>query len=87
MHLFRHDLRAGVSTSGVSTAVMGKHITFFGPRREPDWRVALREILGKVEGKGCRRLAFVPWEAREGRGDPSGSEAGSFTYPCTMVQE
>ena len=64
VHLFRHDLRAGVSTHGVSTAATGKVIAFVGPSHEPDWRVALREILGKVEDKGCRPLAFVPWGER-----------------------
>ena len=64
VHLFRHDLRAGVSTSGVSTAATGKQIAFYGPRREPDWRVALGEIMGKVEDKGCRPPAFVPWGER-----------------------
>ena len=62
VHLFRHDLRAGVSTQGKSTAASGKQITFVGPRNEPDWRVALGEILEKVEAKGCRRRAFVQWD-------------------------
>ena len=61
VHLFRHDRRAGLSTSGKSTAATGKVISFVGPRNEPDWRVALGEILEKVEAKGCRRLAFVRW--------------------------
>ena len=65
VHLFRHDGRAGVGTSGVSTAATGKEIQFLGPRNEPDWRVALGEILGKVEDKGCRPLAFVPWDEAE----------------------
>ena len=65
VHLFRHDLRAGVGTSGVSTAARGKKIKFIGPSHERDWRVALGEIRGKVEDKGCRPLAFVPWD--EGR--------------------
>ena len=60
MHLFQHDGRAGLSTAGKSTAAMGKQINFYGPKHEPDWRVALGEILEKVEAKGCRRLAFVP---------------------------
>ena len=65
VHLFRHDLRAGVSTSGVSTAATGNlQITFCGPGHELDWRVALGELLGKVEDKGCRPLAFVPWGER-----------------------
>ena len=64
VHLFRHDLRAGVATSGKSTAATGKQIQFVGPRNEPDWRVALGEILGKMADKGCRPLAFVPWGDR-----------------------
>ena len=62
VHLFRHDRRAGLSTHGKSTAATGKVIQFVGPKHEPDWRVALPEILEKVEAKGCRRRAFVPWE-------------------------
>ena len=61
-HLFRHDRRAGLSTSGKRTAATGKEINFVGPSNEPDWRVALREILEKVEAKGCRRRAFVQWD-------------------------
>ena len=62
VHLFRHNGRAGLSTHSKSTAATGKQIQFVAPRDEPDWRVALREILGKVEAKGCRRRAFVPWD-------------------------
>ena len=62
VHLFQHDRRAGLSTHGKSTAATGKQIVFVGPKHEPDWRVALPEILEKVEAKGCRRRAFVPWE-------------------------
>ena len=65
VHLFRHDLRAGVSTNGVSTAAAGKQITFSGPSHESDWRVALGEIVGKMQDKGCRPLAFVPWDEAE----------------------
>ena len=61
VHVFRHDLRAGVSTNGVRTASRGMQVVFVGPTNEPDWRVALGEILSKVEAKGCRPLAFVPW--------------------------
>ena len=61
VHLFRHDGRAGLSTNGKSTAATGKVITFYGPKHERDWRVALGEILDKVKAKGCRRLALVPW--------------------------
>ena len=62
VHLFRHDGRAGLSTSGKGTAATGKEINFVGPSNEPDWRVSLREILDKMEAKGCRRRAFVRWE-------------------------
>ena len=62
VHLFRHDRRAGLSTNGKSTAATGKVITFYGPKNEPDWRVALGEILEKVEAKGCRQRAFVQWD-------------------------
>ena len=62
VHLFQHDGRAGLSTNGKSTAATGKEITFYGPSNERDWRVALREILQKVEAKGCRRRAFVQWD-------------------------
>ena len=61
VHLFRHDLRSGVSTNGKSTAVTGQQIKFDGPRREPDWRVALAVVLDRMAEKGCTRLAFVPW--------------------------
>ena len=63
VHLFQHDRRAGLSTNGKSTAATGKVITFYGPQHEPDWRVALPEILEKVKAKGCRRLALVPWDS------------------------
>ena len=62
VHLFRHDRRVGLTTNGKSTAATGKVIQFVGPKHEPDWRVALREILDKMEAKGCRRRAFVQWD-------------------------
>ena len=62
VHLFQHDWRAGLSTNGKETAATGKVINFYGPQHEPDWRVALPEILEKAEAKGCRRRAFVPWD-------------------------
>ena len=77
MHLFRHDGRAGLSTNGKSTAATGKQIVFFGPSNERDWRVALREILEKVEAKGCRRLALVPWGEHEHAWELGGAGCGS----------
>ena len=62
VHLFKHDLRAGVGRHGVSTAVRGQQIQLYGPMREHDWRVALESILRKMADKGCTRLAFVPWD-------------------------
>ena len=32
------------------------------PRLRLECRDALRIILGNVEEKGCRRLAFAPWD-------------------------
>ncbi len=61
VHLFRHDRRAGLTTNGKSTAATGKQIFFVGPKHERDWHAALPEILGKMEAKGCRPRAFVPW--------------------------
>jgi len=66
VHLLRHDGLVGVGTSGVSTAATGKSITFIGPSHEPDWRVALGEIRDKMQDKGCRPLAFVPWDELDG---------------------
>ena len=62
VHLFEHDLRAGVSTAGKSTAATGQHIKFYGPRHEEDWRAALVVVLEKMGVKGCSQLAFVPWD-------------------------
>ena len=56
VHLFRHDLRAGVSTSGRRTEALGKQIAFYGPRGQADWRASLDEILGKMEAKGMPPL-------------------------------
>ena len=61
MHLFKHDLRAGVSAHGKSTAATGQSVQFFGPVHEEDWRAALEVVLDKMDDKGCARLAFVPW--------------------------
>ena len=62
VHLFQHDGRAGLSMHGKSTAATGKQIFFVGPKHERDWHAALSEILGKMEAKGCRPRAFVPWD-------------------------
>ena len=52
VHLFRHDLRAGVSTNGKATAATGRQITFYGPsRQEASWRVVLASILDKLAAR------------------------------------
>jgi len=61
VHLFRHDLRSGVSTSGKSTATRGQVIQFVGPRNEEDWREACSAIVDKMSAL-CVGLAFMPWE-------------------------
>ena len=61
VHLFQHHGRAGLGTAGKSTAATGKQIFFVGPKHERDWHAALPEILGKMEAKGCRPRAFVPF--------------------------
>jgi len=62
VHLFRHDLRTGASSNGKITAMNGQSIQVYGPKREPDWRVALAAIVGKLQDRGCSRLAFIPWD-------------------------
>jgi len=61
VHIFRHDLRAGVSSAGMGMAATGQEIQFYGPSNEPDWRKARDVILEKM-GQSCRPLAVVPWE-------------------------
>ena len=53
----------GKTTSGKQTAATGRQIQVVGPVKEPDWREALPVIMGKLQGGGCDRLAFVPWDA------------------------
>ena len=64
VHVHRHDLRSGLSTCGKSTAAAGQQIKFYGPKYESNWHISLGEILAKMEDKGCKPLAFVPWEQR-----------------------
>ena len=63
VHVYRHDRRIGVSTSGKETAVMMKHeIGISGPAGEESWRTALDEgILPKLDASGCERVAEVSW--------------------------
>ena len=63
VHIFRHDLRAGVSTSGRANAAGGYKIRFYGLRQQMDWRISLEAILSKMEGAGCMRLAVVEFDS------------------------
>jgi hypothetical protein len=63
VHIFRHDLQAGVSTNGKANAAGGYKIRFYGRRQQTDWQVSLEAILDKMEASGCTRLAVVEFEA------------------------
>lgn len=63
VHIFRHDLRAGVSTNGKANAAGGYKIRFYGLRQQMDWRISLEAILSKMEGAGCMRLAVVEFDS------------------------
>ena len=62
IHVLRHDMSAGVSTNGKTTAAGGHRIRFYGRRGEAEWRVALSAILSKMEDGGCTHLARVEFE-------------------------
>ena len=63
VHIFRHDLQAGVSTNGKANAAGGYKIRFYGRRQQTDWRVSLEAILDKMERSGCTRLALVEFDS------------------------
>ena len=60
VHLFEHDLRAGVSTNGRNTRMSGQEIVFCTKAGEALCD-ALPAMLDAMEARGCRRVAFVPW--------------------------
>ena len=67
VYLFRHDERRAAAASTAAgraapPARGSKQIAFAGPREQADWRHALDSMLTKMEAKGWRRLAFVPWD-------------------------
>ena len=65
MHIFRHDLQAGVSTNGKANAAGGHKIRFYGRRGQTDWRTSLEAILSKMEASGCTRLALVEFDSSD----------------------
>ena len=63
VHIFRHDMQAGVSTNGKANAAGGYKIRFYGLRQQTDWRISLEAILSKMEASGCTRLAVVEFDS------------------------
>mmetsp|Transcript_87597 Transcript_87597/g.272224 ORF Transcript_87597/g.272224 Transcript_87597/m.272224 type:complete len:170 (+) Transcript_87597:1-510(+) len=61
--IYLHDLRLGLTSKGKSTLPLGYIIQLYGPVREHCWSLALDVMLAKLDRSGCRRLAFVPWNA------------------------
>ena len=62
VHVYRHDLRLGMSTAGKSTQADGRRIHVYGPRDEGSWHSALDgAILPKLDESGCERVAEVRW--------------------------
>ena len=60
VHVYRHDLRLGMSTNGKSTEATGRQIQVYGPRDEESWQSALDgTILPKLGASGCERVADV----------------------------
>ncbi|CAE8599869.1 unnamed protein product [Polarella glacialis] len=57
--IYRHDLKHGLSTRGISTAVRGSDIYVCGPCGETNWPVALDVILEKLEASACQRLGYI----------------------------
>ena len=65
VHVYRHDLRLGMSTSGKSTEAAGRTIKVYGPRDEESWQSALdAAILPKLDERGCERVADVWFPGR-----------------------
>eukprot|EP00310_Coccolithus_braarudii_P001356 CAMPEP_0183359098 /NCGR_PEP_ID=MMETSP0164_2-20130417/51204_1 /TAXON_ID=221442 /ORGANISM="Coccolithus pelagicus ssp braarudi, Strain PLY182g" /LENGTH=406 /DNA_ID=CAMNT_0025533137 /DNA_START=80 /DNA_END=1300 /DNA_ORIENTATION=- len=80
LYVHRHDGRLGVSTSGKTTAVRGGEIAVAGPVGETDWASALDcTVLPKLEERGCKRLAFLPFE------DPRVGAARALHPPTTTA--
>ena len=62
VHVYRHDLRLGMSTNGKATEATGRTIFVYGPCDEESWQSALDgAILPKLDERGCERVAEVPW--------------------------
>ena len=62
VHVYRHDLRLGMSTSGKATEATGRTIQVHGRCDVESWQSALDgAILPKLDERGCERVAEVRW--------------------------
>lgn len=64
LHIFEHDLKSGLASTGKATATKGHQIKFYIPRavQSSPWQVQLRSLMDKiVASSGCKLLAVVPW--------------------------
>ncbi|CAE8592357.1 unnamed protein product [Polarella glacialis] len=57
--VFRHDLRQGLTATGVCTAIMGSDIFVYGPCGETSWPAALDVMLQKLDASACQHLAHI----------------------------
>ena len=61
LYLLQYSGDFGRSSRGVATDHLGHAVVVSGPRNEKCPRVALEEMLAKLEQSGCRLLAIVKW--------------------------
>lgn len=62
IYIYRHDLKLGVSSTGVATQAEGCCINVYGSRKDVSWSDGLDSILSKLDRGGCRRLAYIHWD-------------------------
>ncbi|CAE8590765.1 unnamed protein product [Polarella glacialis] len=60
--IYRHDLKHGLSTNGISTAVTGSDICVCGPSGETNWPAALDVILEKLDASACQHFGHLSLE-------------------------
>eukprot|EP00933_Yihiella_yeosuensis_P069534 TRINITY_DN7617_c0_g1_i6.p1 TRINITY_DN7617_c0_g1~~TRINITY_DN7617_c0_g1_i6.p1 ORF type:complete len:262 (-),score=15.66 TRINITY_DN7617_c0_g1_i6:177-962(-) len=59
IYIYRHDLKLGLSTTGVVLQSAGHNIVISSRSNTLDWKTALHYILAKLDSSGCERLALV----------------------------
>eukprot|EP00933_Yihiella_yeosuensis_P069531 TRINITY_DN7617_c0_g1_i3.p1 TRINITY_DN7617_c0_g1~~TRINITY_DN7617_c0_g1_i3.p1 ORF type:complete len:414 (-),score=37.51 TRINITY_DN7617_c0_g1_i3:198-1439(-) len=59
IYVYRHDLKLGLSKTGVALQSAGYQIKIQSHSNTPDWKSALLDILAKLDSSGCDRLALV----------------------------